>query len=296
MATKGRRVNLADLAGQPGVEGARVPPKPATASRAVRLDRLAPNPLNARDVHARSEKLAELAASLQEFGQIEDCTVVSPDAFVAVFPELADAAEGALYVQVSGGRRLAAAAMAGLAELNVAVKDRLAASRAVFIAATLAENADRDDLDPIEEARQVDLLVKETGSQTVAAEQLHRSGGWVSQRLNLLKLVDEVQAAVRAGDIPVREVRGLHLSTPAEQIAALQRWRAAQAQRERRDESGQKPASTRRSRAATRVQWLREDYEPTAAAIRAELPPDEVRAVAQRAQAFAAALLRDLDG
>lgn len=288
-----RRTSLGNLLAETAPVGTPVPEPAAPAATAgplsVPLDELATNPLNARDVHARPDALDDLVKSLRQNGQVEDCTVVTRAAFLAIFPEHADAVAGARFVQVSGGRRHAAAPAAGLSGLDVAVKDHLAASRATFIAATLAENADRDDLDPIEEARQVDMLARETRSNKAAADQLGKSAGWVTQRLNLLLLIDELQAAVRTGEIPVREVRDLHRAPPAEQLAALRRWRVVQAKRERRDEPGAKSASTRPSKTARAVRDLGDTPDRRADTLFAELPADELRALVD-------VLLRRLDG
>lgn len=284
-----RRQSLNDILGQTEPEAATedvvAPPAPAEApsgSSAVPWNLVAPNPLNARDVHAHPERLAELAESLRQHGQIEACTAVTKAAFVAIFPELADAAQEAQYVQVSGGRRRAAVRLAGIDTLDVAVKDHLAETRAVFIAATLAENADREDLDPIEEAHQVALLVKEVGTGRSAAEQLGRTGAWVSQRMNLLKLVEEVRDAVRGGEMPVREVRTLHLAERAEQLAALRHWRALVAARERRREQGeQQSPAARPTPVARAIQRLGGSPAAIAASLRAELSPDDRRALAE---------------
>jgi ParB family chromosome partitioning protein len=295
-AGRGSRVSLGDINPNVDTDTAPVPATPRRATGdSVPWQQVAPNPLNKRDVAARPEKIAELADSLREFGQIEPCTVVGRVVFTGIFPEYEATVRDYQYVQVSGARRRAAAREAGLSTLDVSLKNHLAESRTLFIAATLAENADREDLDPVEEAYQVQLLVQETGTGRSAAEHMHRTPGWVTQRLNLLKLVPELREAVRTREIPVTEVRELHRAPEAEQLAALHRWRAQVAARERREQQGDQPVTSRRSRAVARTQWLREDYTLTVSAIRAELPPDEVRAVAEHARAFAEALLRDLD-
>lgn len=66
----------------------------------------------------------------------------------------------------------AAAQQAGVSDLVVTVADDFAASRQRFIGATIAENLDRADFNPLEEAEQITVLVEEVGTQTAAAEQL----------------------------------------------------------------------------------------------------------------------------
>ena len=299
MASKGRRVSLSELAGEPTLDGARVPPRPDAAARSVRIDRVAANPLNSRDPYGRPEKIAELAASMKQFGQLQPCTVVTYDVFVAQFPERRGAVAGADYVQVTGSRRRAAALEAQLPTLDIAEKNDLAASRALFIAATAAENIDRDNYDLIEEARQVQLLVQECGSGKDAATQLNRTPGWVSQRLNLLKLVPELQDALRNGEIPQREVRDLHRCSSEEQIAALQHWREATAaaapgpdnadgngEREGEPDPGANEAATaaprqRRSPVVTAIRRLGGTPVKIAESLRAELPPEALRELAE---------------
>lgn len=233
----GRRVNLADLAGEPPLQEARVPAFAEVAQRSARVEQVAANPLNTRDVYAQPAKVTELAQSVRLNGQLQPCTVVTRNAFVAIFPEHAAVVQDAAYVQVTGGRRRAAILEVGLMTIDIAVKDAVASSRAAFISATAAENLDRENYDPVEEALTVQLLVRECGSGRDAAQQLSRTAPWVSQRLNLLKLEPELQAALRAGEMPLREARQLHRCSREEQLSALSAWRRLAASRQRADDA-----------------------------------------------------------
>ncbi|MEV4212624.1 ParB/RepB/Spo0J family partition protein [Micromonospora sp. NPDC049662] len=203
----------------------------ATARFAL-LEQIAPNPLNTRTIDLNSESIQEIAASIRLHGQLEPCAVVSRMAFVAKFPEFRETVGEAAYVQVSGGRRRAAVTVLERdghleeAGLDITVKNDLAASRDIFVAATAAENLDRRNYDPIEEARAVAHVVREAGKQEAAAERLGRSPGWVTQRLNLLKLEEPLQLAIAAGDVPLREARRLHTLSAQEQLAVLDELRA----------------------------------------------------------------------
>jgi ParB family chromosome partitioning protein len=234
MPGRGRRVNLSELADEETSVEARLPGFAASTSRAVRVETVAPNPLNTRDLTSprAKAKIAEICDSILSLGQLQACAVVTRAAFVGIFPEHEDTIEGATHVQVNGGQRRAAIVEAKLPTIKIDVIDSLAESRAKFLAATTRENLDREDLDPVEEALAVEYLVKECGSGKAAAEQLHRTPPWVTQRQNLLKLVPEVQAELRAGNLPLREVRDWHKaadgSGPAsreEQLARLAEWR-----------------------------------------------------------------------
>lgn len=226
---RGRRVDLSELAGDPVLPEARAPHL-AGPPTPVRLDQLAPNPLNTRDIHGNPQKITAIADSMRLHGQLQPCAAVTRQAFLKAFPEHETTIGAAAYVQVTGGRRYAAAPLAGLPTLDIAVKNEIAETRARFLAATTAENIDREDYDPIEEAHAVQLLVTEAGTGKAAALQLARTPAWVTQRLNLLKLAPRVQALVRTGEIPIREARTLHTIPADQQLAA---WRTRKAELDR---------------------------------------------------------------
>ena len=217
----GKRVDMSALADDEPVAEAKVPTF-ALVQRPTPLDQIAPNPLNTRNVQANPERLQEIADSMRENGQLQPCTVVTRSAFLNLFPEHADAIGAATYVQVTGGRRYAAAAMADLLALDIIIKDQLADSRERFLAATAEENIHREDLDPIEEARAVFLLVQETGQGQLAAQRLSKKPPWVTIRLNLLKLDPDLQELIAKGEVPLRDVRDLHKVEPGKHLATLQ--------------------------------------------------------------------------
>lgn len=235
-AGTGKAIDLAALVANKGT----APTVPAqqeqhhradTTARFALLEQIAPNPLNTRTIDLDSESIQEIAASMRLHGQLEPCAVVSRMAFVATFPEFREAVGEAAYVQVSGGRRRAAVMVLdrdGHLEstgLDITVKNDLAASRDIFVAATAAENLDRRNYDPMEEAHAVAHVVREAGKQEAAAERLGRSPGWVTQRLNLLKLEEPLQRAIAANEVPLREARRLHTLSPQEQLAVLEELR-----------------------------------------------------------------------
>lgn len=291
------RLNLAELAGAPPLDGARVPgiaaPPPG---RAVPLSQVVPNPRNPRDVAAQPEKVAALAESIELHGQVEPCTVVTRSAYLSIFPEDAEAIGDARYVQVTGGRRHAAQTLRGSTTIDASLNDDVAATRARFLAATTAENIDREDYDVIEEAKAVHDLVAEAGTGAAAAKQLGRTPAWVTQRLNLLKLQPELHDALRMG-MPVREVRNLHRRSREDQLAALAQWRQVTANRERADEArhgawegdqrersdserADDPPRPRRSRIATAIRRLGTTPAEIAVSLRAEMSVGDRRALA----------------
>jgi ParB family chromosome partitioning protein len=286
----GKRINLAELADDPPLEDARRPALAESAGRSARIEQVAANPQNTRDVDAQPEKVAKLAESIRRHGQLQPCTVVTREAFLTIFPENARDVDQAAFVEVTGALRRAAILKLGLPTIDVTVKNALAESRATFLSATAAENIDRAAYDLIEEARAVQALVDECRSGKVAAEQLSRTPGWVTQRLNLLKLEPELHAALRASEIPVREVRDQHNRSRDEQLAALSAWRKIAQSRQRTDEkrqreyeqpddteadSGEKPVARRRSSFAAALHRVGGTPVKIAEALRAELSLDE---------------------
>jgi len=127
-------------------------------------------------------------------------------------------------VVINGNRRLAAAREFGRDHLEVVVNDAIARDKVTLIAAAIAENVARQDFDVIEEAKAVEALVAECGSGDKAAEHLHKTPAWVSQRRALLHLEPELQGALRRGELAIREARSLARVPREEQVA---RWSAS---------------------------------------------------------------------
>lgn len=220
----GKRVNLAQLATQPILD-ATVPQllaAPAARMIQVPLRAVAANPVNPR---VELGDLSDLE-SMRSVGQLQPCIVVTKPAFAAIYPEHAGSLGSADYVVVAGSRRRLAAEKYDLATLDVVIKDALGADRATFYGASVSENIDRRNFDPLEEARAIEHLIQECGSGTTAAEMLGKSKGWVSQRLALLKLSPDMQGLLRAGDLPIRDARRLAALPEAEQRSAWEQERA----------------------------------------------------------------------
>jgi ParB family chromosome partitioning protein len=112
----------------------------------------------------------------------------------------------------------------------------------------------------IEEAKAVASLVAECGRADLAAEKLHKTGAWVSQRRALLELAPELQTALRRGELAIREARALARVPQWEQVA---RWNAAldkaSAKKESaQEESGHRPPSPARALTAALAKFDRE--------------------------------------
>ena len=107
------------------------------------------------------------------------------------------------YEIIAGERRWRAAQLAGLHEIP-AVRARR--RRRAVVAMALIENIQREDLNPLEEARALQRLIDEFElTHAQAAEAVGRSRAAVSNLLRLLELPQEIRAlrrAARAGDGP----------------------------------------------------------------------------------------------
>lgn len=153
--------------------------------------------------------LAELADSIARYGVLQPVTVRP--------------LEDGYYQIVAGERRWRAARMAGLEEIPVIVveADERRASELALV-----ENLQREDLNPIEEARGFRTLMQEFGmTQEQAAESVGKSRPAVANALRLLSLDGEVLAMIEQGTLSAGHGRAI-LTCPTPE---LQRGLAARA-------------------------------------------------------------------
>ena len=122
------------------------------------------------------------------------------------------------YEIIAGERRWRAAQMAGLHEIPAVVRevdDRSA------IAIALIENIQRENLNPLEEARALQRLINEFElTHEQAAEAVGRSRAAVSNILRLLDLDDSVKGMLERGEIEMGHARALLALAGAKQIEA----------------------------------------------------------------------------
>jgi len=143
------------------------------------------------DMH--NDSLQELADSIRAQG------VVQP---IVVRP----VGEGK-YEIIAGERRWRASQLAGLHEIPAVVRD-VPDSAAIAIA--LIENIQRENLNPIEEARALQRLLNEFDmTHQQAAEAVGRSRAAVSNLLRLQELNDEVQQMLIKGELEMGHGRAL---------------------------------------------------------------------------------------
>ncbi len=174
--------------------------------RHVPLDRIVPCPFQPRKDFS-PDALRELADSIREQGIVQPLIVRE---------------RGGHLELIAGERRWRAAQLVGLHEVPVLV--RQADDRAVLELA-LIENLQRENLNPIEEARGYAQLVEQFQlTQEEAAAKVGKSRAVVANSLRLLKLPPEIQEHLREGRLSTGHAKViLGLSDPKHQKTAVSR-------------------------------------------------------------------------
>jgi len=143
------------------------------------------------DMH--NESLEDLADSIRAQGVVQ--------------PIVVRRAGAGGYEIIAGERRWRAAQLAGLQEVPVVIRemdDRAA------IAVALIENIQRENLNPLEEARALQRLIEEFDmTHQQAAEAVGRSRTAVSNLLRLLELGEVATAMVQRGELEMGHARAL---------------------------------------------------------------------------------------
>ena len=149
--------------------------------------------------HMDERALQELAESIREQG------IMQP---ILVRPiTVPDDDDGAEYEIIAGERRYCAASMAGLDEVPVLVRD---VSDETAAAMSLIENMQREDLNPLEEARGIRRLIDEFGmTHEQAAVAVGKNRSTASNLLRLLNLAEPVQDMLMAGELSEGHARAL---------------------------------------------------------------------------------------
>ncbi len=155
----------------------------------------------------RPESLQELADSIRAQG------VVQP---IVVRPVAAQrTGEPLRYEIIAGERRWRAAQMAGLHDLPAVIRH---VPDDAAMAMSLIENIQRENLNPLEEARALDRLIREFEmTHQSAADAVGRSRAAVSNLLRLLELAEEVKSLVEQRQLEMGHARALLGFTVARQ-------------------------------------------------------------------------------
>lgn len=123
------------------------------------------------------------------------------------------------YEIVAGERRWRAAQMAGLQEIPAVVRE---IPDEAAIAMALIENIQRENLNPLEEARALDRLIREFDlTHAEAAEAVGRSRAAVSNLLRLQELSDKVKPMLESRQLEMGHARALlAISSAVQQLDA----------------------------------------------------------------------------
>lgn len=186
----------------------------------LRLDEVQPNPLNPR-YELDDAEVVELADTLRRVGQLQAALVVTRDQFLRAYPDQAPQLGPQPWVVIVGNRRLAASRVAGRPALDVRVAADLDTAED-FEDRVLIENIQRKDLPPLLEAAHLQRRLARPG-QTIRSvgEAIGKSHTYVQQRLDLLRMIPELQDLFRTGAINIRVGRQLGLLSPDTQRAVL---------------------------------------------------------------------------
>lgn len=199
----------------------------------IRLDRIIADPDQPR-TEFDPEALHMLAASIRERGQLQPIRV-----------RWVDAADR--YVVIVGERRYRASIMAGLESIACVVAAGDATPEDI-LEDQLVENALREDLRPVEQARAYKTLLVARGlSHRQLAERLQIGHASIARALALLDLPGPIQAEVEAGSIAPNTAYELSKVTDPGEQAELAR-EAAEG-RLRRDEIKERTRTPRKATA-----------------------------------------------
>jgi ParB family transcriptional regulator, chromosome partitioning protein len=162
-----------------------------TTEAEIDIDLIDPNPQQPRTRFAESD-LEDLAQSIRANGVVQPIVVRS---------------KGARYEIVAGERRWRASQKAELRRIPAVVKE---VSDDKLLELALVENIQRQELNPIEEAKAYRKLIDNIGlTQELVAERVGKSRTIVTTAMRLLKLPDEILRNIEEGKLTAGHGRAL---------------------------------------------------------------------------------------
>lgn len=177
---------------------------PGEAVREIPVEEIDRNPYQTR-TRMDEAALVELAASIQSAGVVQPIVVRKID--------------GGRYQLIAGQRRWAAAQRAGKRTVPAIVRV-VSAEQALEM--TIIENLQREDLNPMEQARAYERLAKEFAlTQEQMAQKTGKDRASVANYLRLLKLPFEVQVEIENGPLTLGHAKVLMSLESPELIAKV---------------------------------------------------------------------------
>ena len=138
------------------------------------------------------EKIRELSDSIKEHGVVQPIIVTK---------------RGERYLIVAGERRYRAARLAGLKKVPAIVRE-MTEDRVLEVA--LIENVQRQDLNPIEQAFAIRMIMQREGlTQEQVAEKLGMNRVTVANLLRIINLSEPIQAYLRSGELQLGHAKVL---------------------------------------------------------------------------------------
>ena len=202
----------------------------------IPISEVGPNPDQPRESFS-PEGIEELAASIREKGVLQPVIVKK---------------KGTRYELVCGERRLKAALLSGLEKIPAIVKE---VAESDLLEWALVENIQREDLNPLEEARAFERLVVERGlSQEEVAKRVGKNRSTVTNAIRLLRLSGEVIGYLQEGRLSAGHARALlGLFTQEQQISLARRIVKESLSVRQAEEIVARSARKRRARTARRL-------------------------------------------
>jgi len=176
-----------------------------TPDKMLKLSQIEPNRGQPRK-NFEEESMEELAESIRQFGVIQPLLVQK---------------KGNHYEIVAGERRWRAAKLAGLKEVPVMIREY---TDQEVMEIALIENIQRENLNPIEEAKAFMCLIQEFHlKQEDLAKRVSKSRAAIANRMRLLKLALTVQEMLAEGKLSEGHARALlSLESEALQMQAAE--------------------------------------------------------------------------
>jgi ParB family chromosome partitioning protein len=186
----------------------------------IALDRIDRNPNQTRTAFDEA-KLAELAQSIAATGVVQ--------------PVVVREIPGGRYQLIMGERRWRASQAAGKATIPAIVRQ---VSDEQSLEMTIVENLQREDLNPMEQARAYERLSREFKlTQEQMAVRTGKDRASVGNFIRLLKLPEEIQNLVELGDLTFGHARALLALGTVAQMAEVSNWITAKSMSVRQTES-----------------------------------------------------------
>lgn len=172
----------------------------------ISLSKIKPNRYQPRK-NFNKEKLQELADSIKKHGLAQP---------VLVTPSVAPGE----YELIAGERRFRASKIAGMKDIRAIVKQSADDKQKFDLA--LIENLQREDLDPVEEAKAFKRLIEEFGhTHEEIAAVIGKNRTVITNTLRLLNLPEDIQDLITEGKISAGHGRMLAGIEDEQQIRAL---------------------------------------------------------------------------